>query len=105
MSEAAGSSTEPYLLVEKCGSERGVPIYVITKHIPYAGGYPSRTREIRCMDLGAEAMGTYKARQGGCTYIQFKNELNDFRCTGCGMEFSKFYLRQSALIEIKGLPD
>jgi len=98
MSEAA----EPYLLVEKCGSERGVPIYVITKHTPSAGGYPSRTREIRCMDLGAEAMGTY---EGGCTYIQFKNELNDFRCTGCHKEFSKYILRQSALIEIKELPD
>jgi len=76
---AAESSTEPYLLVEKCGSARGVPIYVITKHTPVRGGHPNRTREIRCMDLGAEAMGTYKAQQGGCTYIQFKNELNDFR--------------------------
>lgn len=25
------------------------------------------------MDLGAEAMGTYKAREGGCTYIQVRN--------------------------------
>jgi len=105
MSGAAEPSTEPYLLVEKCGSTRGVPIYVITKHTPATGGYSSRTREIRCMDLGGEAMGTYKARQGGCTYIQFKNELNDLRCTGCGMDFSKFYLKQSALIDIKGLPD
>ena len=24
------------------------------------------------MDLGAEAMGTYKAREGGCTYIQVR---------------------------------
>lgn len=38
MSEAAESSTEPYLLVEKCGSARGVPIYVITKHIPSVTG-------------------------------------------------------------------
>lgn len=57
------------------------------------------------MDLGAEAMGTYKAQQGGCTYIQFKNELNDIRCTGCGMDFNKFYLRQSGLIEVRGLPN
>jgi hypothetical protein len=25
------------------------------------------------MDLGAEAMGTYKAQQGGCTYIQVRD--------------------------------
>jgi hypothetical protein len=25
------------------------------------------------MDLGAEAMGTYKAHQGGCTYIQVRD--------------------------------
>lgn len=24
------------------------------------------------MDLGAEAMGAYKAQQGGCTYIQVR---------------------------------
>jgi hypothetical protein len=33
MSES-GSETEPHLLVEKCGSNRGNPIYVITKYIP-----------------------------------------------------------------------
>lgn len=27
------------------------------------------------MDLGAEAMGTYKAQQGGCTYIQVRDRL------------------------------
>jgi len=98
-------SEEPYLLVEKCGSNRGVPIYVITKYTPGSDNIPTRTREIRCMDLGAEAMGTYKAREGGCTYIQFKNEINDFRCMGCGMDFSKHYLRHSALIECRGLPE
>ena len=61
MSETAETSTDPYLLVEKCGSTRGVPIYVITKHVPSViaifsawvsslkiicsatGGYPHRT--------------------------------------------------------------
>ncbi|KAG1831797.1 hypothetical protein EV424DRAFT_1313811, partial [Suillus variegatus] len=64
-------------------------------------------REIRCMDLGGEALGSYKARQGGCTHIQV-GDLNIFifcySCTGCGMEFSKVMLRQNAYIEIKGLP-
>jgi len=32
--EMSDSDTEPYLLVEKCGSNRGNPIYVITKYIP-----------------------------------------------------------------------
>ncbi|KIM65223.1 hypothetical protein SCLCIDRAFT_534510 [Scleroderma citrinum Foug A] len=30
----SSSDTEPHLLIEKCGSSRGKPIYVITKHIP-----------------------------------------------------------------------
>jgi len=100
----SGSDTEPHLLVEKCGSSRRNPIYVITKHIPPSDGYPSRTREIRCMDLGREALGSYKAREGGCTHIQFFNESDSLTCTGCGMEFSKAMLRQNAYIEIKGLP-
>ncbi|KAI0318957.1 hypothetical protein OF83DRAFT_1055907, partial [Amylostereum chailletii] len=61
-------------------------------------------REIRCMDLGAEAFGTYKAKQGGCSQIQFFNETSDLKCTNCGMEFSKFYLRQNVLVEVRGLP-
>lgn len=79
---------------------------MITKHIPASNGYSSRTREIRCMDLGGEALGSYKARQGGCTQIQFFNESENLKCTanGCGMEFSKVMLRQNAYIEIKGLP-
>lgn len=31
------TDTEPYLFVEKCGSTRGNPIYVITKYIPSVG--------------------------------------------------------------------
>jgi len=104
MSQNETASSEPYLLVEKCGSQRGNPIYVITKYSPATGGYPSRTREIRCMDLGSEAFGTYKALQGGCSQIQFFNDVDDLKCTKCGQDFSKFYLRQSALIEVKGLP-
>ncbi|KZP03046.1 hypothetical protein FIBSPDRAFT_521946 [Athelia psychrophila] len=100
MAETAG---DPYLLVEKCGSNRGIPIFVITKYTP-SPGRASRTREIRCQDLGEEAMGSYKAQQGGCSYIQFKNEKDDFRCSGCGQDFSKKYLRQSALIEVRDLP-
>lgn len=83
---------------------RGTPIYVITKYIPASGGYPATTREIRCMDLGGEALGNYKAQQGGCTQIQFFNEPSDLRCTACGMDFSKFYLRQNLFIEVRGLP-
>jgi len=56
------------------------------------------------MDLGSEAFGTYKALQGGCSQIQFFNDVDDLKCTKCGQDFSKFYLRQSALIEVKGLP-
>jgi hypothetical protein len=26
------------------------------------------------------------------------------RCAGCGLDFSKFYLRQNLFIEIRGLP-
>jgi len=104
MSQTEATFTEPYLLVEKCGSQRGNPIYVITKYSPPTDGYLARTREIRCMDLGAEAFGTYKALQGGCSQIQFFNEVDDLKCTKCGQEFSKFYLRQSALIEVKGMP-
>ncbi|KAG2064629.1 hypothetical protein BDR04DRAFT_1109817 [Suillus decipiens] len=43
-------------------------------------GYSSRTREIRCMDLGGEALGSYKARQGGCTHIQFFNQPEYLKC-------------------------
>ncbi|KAI6005969.1 hypothetical protein EDD15DRAFT_693462 [Pisolithus albus] len=68
----SGNEDEPHLLVEKCGSSRGRPIYVITKHTP--DKYHTRTREIRCMDLGLEALGSYWVRQGGCTQIQFFNE-------------------------------
>jgi len=56
------------------------------------------------MDLGEEALGSYKARQGGCTQIQFFNEADNLKCTNCGLEFSKMYLRQNAYIEIKDLP-
>ncbi|KAF8447993.1 hypothetical protein L210DRAFT_2830466 [Boletus edulis BED1] len=122
------SDPEPYLLVEKCGASRGKPIYVITKHIPLVGvsspnpaclfyshfllisatdTYPSRTREIRCMDLGGEALGTFKAKQGGCTQIQFFNEASGhLQCTNpeCGMEFSKASLQDNAYIQIQGLP-
>jgi len=103
----SSSDPEPYLLVEKCGSSRGKPIYVITKHTPATATYPSRTREIRCMDLGEEALGAYKARQGGCTQIQFFNESSgNLKCTNseCGMEFSKASLRHNAYIQIEGLP-
>ncbi|KAN0077316.1 hypothetical protein V8E55_011171 [Tylopilus felleus] len=98
---------EPYLLVEKCGASRGKPIYVITKHIPTTDAYPDRTREIRCMDLGAEALGSFKAKQGGCTQIQFFNEASGhLKCTNpeCGMEFSKASLQDNAYIQIQGLP-
>ncbi|KAF8844994.1 hypothetical protein BDN67DRAFT_962469 [Paxillus ammoniavirescens] len=105
----SGSDSEPYLLVEKCGSSRGKPIYVITKHIPATTTYPSRTREIRCMDLGGEALGSYKARQGGCTQIQiqfFNESSGNLKCTNseCGMEFSKASLQDNAYIQIQGLP-
>jgi len=99
------NSTEPFLLVEKCGSARGVPIYVITKYIPVKAGYPSRTREIRCMDLADEALGGKKAMQGGCSQIQFFNEVDYLRCTKCDMDFSKFYLKQNIYIEVRGLPN
>ncbi|KIL00433.1 hypothetical protein PAXRUDRAFT_237163 [Paxillus rubicundulus Ve08.2h10] len=69
--------------------------------------YPSRTREIRCMDLGGEALGSYKARQGGCTQIQFFNESSgNLKCTNseCAMEFSKASLQDNAYIQIQGLP-
>ncbi|KAF8559547.1 hypothetical protein OG21DRAFT_461848 [Imleria badia] len=121
------SDPEPYLLVEKCGASRGKPIYVITKHIPATDTYPSRTREIRCMDLGGEALGSFKAKQGGCTQIQvspwsaldqapmyfnscaqFFNETSEgnLKCTNpeCGMEFSKASLQDNAYIQIQGLP-
>ncbi|KAI6150796.1 hypothetical protein BKA82DRAFT_4119839 [Pisolithus tinctorius] len=101
----SSSDDEPHLLVEKCGSSRGRPIYVITKHTP--DRYHSRTREIRCMDLGPEALGSYRARQGGCTQIQFFNESSGvLKCTNadCGMEFSKTSLRDNPYIEVRGLP-
>lgn len=62
---------------------------------------------MRCMDLGAEALGSYKARQGGCTQIQFFNESSGvLKCTNadCGMEFSKISLRDNPYIEVRGLP-
>jgi len=98
------TSTEPYLLIEQCGSKYGRPIYVITEHVPASGGYPASTREIRCMDLGKTALGNWKAQQGGCTHIQFFNEIDDLKCTNCGMEFSKHYLRQNLLMEVRGVP-
>jgi hypothetical protein len=108
MSHTEPILSEPYLLVEKCGSQRGNPIYVITKYSPSVSLLPnvretqerlqsnrwipnadSKTsdcdyvyavsnplqREIRCMDLGAEAFGTYKALQGGCSQIQASADL------------------------------
>ncbi|KAI0006005.1 hypothetical protein BJV74DRAFT_13573 [Russula compacta] len=77
--------------------------------------------QIRCMDLGNTALGNWKAQQGGCTHIQvgeipplpfsspsphlqFFNEINDLKCTNCGMEFSKHYLRQNLLMEVRGVP-
>jgi len=97
--------TEPYLLIEKCGSLRGEPIYIITKYTPSKGNYAAKAYSIRCMDLGKEALGNYKAEEGGCSQTQFFNGASDLRCTKCGMEFSKFYLRQEPYIEVKGLPD
>ncbi|KAH9005121.1 hypothetical protein EDB86DRAFT_1719979 [Lactarius hatsudake] len=116
------TSTEPYLLIEQCGSKYGRLIYVITEHIPASGEHPASVREIRCMDLGKTALGNWKAQQGGCTHIQFFNEINDLkwdpclsvpclstfrlsrRCTNCGMEFSKHYLRQNLIMEVHGVP-
>jgi len=57
------------------------------------------------MDLGKEALGNYKAEEGGCSQTQFFNGTSDMRCTKCGMEFSKFYLRKDLYIEIRGLPE
>jgi len=57
------------------------------------------------MDLGREALGNYKAEEGGCTHIQFYNETQYLRCIKCGNEFSKFYLRKDLFIEIRGLPE
>ncbi|KAI6039044.1 hypothetical protein EDC04DRAFT_2569015, partial [Pisolithus marmoratus] len=61
-------------------------------------------REIRCMDLGPEALGSYWARHGGCTQIQVG--FNYLACTNadCGMEFSKTSLRDNPYIEVRGLP-
>ncbi|KAH9043266.1 hypothetical protein EDB85DRAFT_1914351 [Lactarius pseudohatsudake] len=66
------TSTEPYLLIEQCGSKYGRLIYVITEHIPASGEHPASVREIRCMDLGKTALGNWKAQQGGCTHIQVR---------------------------------
>ncbi|KAI0273600.1 hypothetical protein BC834DRAFT_966104 [Gloeopeniophorella convolvens] len=98
------TSTEPYLLIEQCGSKYGKPLYVITEHTPASGGDHVTTREIRCMDLGKTALGNWKAQQGGCTHIQFFNDISDLKCTNCGMEFSKHYLRQNLLMEVRGVP-
>ncbi|KAH9079382.1 hypothetical protein EDB83DRAFT_2342284 [Lactarius deliciosus] len=69
------TSTEPYLLIEQCGSKYGRLIYVITEHIPTSGEHPASVREIRCMDLGKTALGNWKAQQGGCTHIQMEGFL------------------------------
>jgi len=99
------TSSEPFLLIEKCGSHRGEPVYIITKHIPAKGINPARAYSIRCMDLGKEALGNYKAEEGGCSQTQFLNGPSDMRCLKCGMEFSKFYLHKELYLEIRGIPE
>ncbi|KAI5124540.1 hypothetical protein M0805_003062 [Coniferiporia weirii] len=98
-------SSEPYLLVEKCGALRGEPIYIINKHTPARGNYPAKAVSIRCMDLGKEALGNYKAEEGGCSQTQFFNGVSDLRCTKCGMEFSKFLMRKEPYVQVRNLPE
>lgn len=44
--------------------------------MPHAHAIATRTkREIRCMDLGNEALGSRKALEGGCTQIQVRLPL------------------------------
>ncbi|KAL5529161.1 hypothetical protein ACEPAG_5135 [Sanghuangporus baumii] len=98
-------SSDPYLMVEKCGSLRGEPIYIITKHVPARGNYPEKAVSIRCMDLGKEALGNYKAEEGGCSHTQFINGATDLRCANCGTEFSKYLMRREPYIAVRGLPN
>jgi hypothetical protein len=90
MSEAAESSTEPYLLVEKCGSARGVPIYVITKHIPSVHGYLGRPVILRILHsaTGGYPSRTVRAALSGTmeTLIAFTegNQMHGPRSRGYG---------------------
>ncbi|PAV23718.1 hypothetical protein PNOK_0078600 [Pyrrhoderma noxium] len=96
--------SDPYLVVEQCGTLRNEPVYIINKHTPEKGNYPAKIVSIRCMDLGKEALGNYKAEEGGCSTNQFVDAISDLRCAKCGMEFSKYLMRQEPYIHIKGLP-
>jgi hypothetical protein len=69
MSEAAEEFTEPYLLVEKCGSERGVPIYVITKHIPSVHGHLHRS--VSMLKISRSATGGYPKRTVRAALLRF----------------------------------
>jgi len=101
------TSRDPYLLIELCDDTtvHGRPVYKVTKHVPAEGGNPATTLIIRCIDLGREALGNYKAEEGGCSQYLFFNETKDLRCAKCGMDFSKSYLGKDLYLEVKGIPD
>ncbi|KAG8937276.1 hypothetical protein FRC03_006728 [Tulasnella sp. 419] len=72
------------------------PLYAIIKHIPPNGRHAGGELELRCVDLWKDAY----ALDQGCSYTQFLDDPEHLKCKGCGLSFSKFYLRSSLLISI-----
>jgi len=66
----SSSDTEPHLLVEKCGSNRGNPIYVITKHIPSVVSFSLSESKLRAdAFISALAMAIQVGRWGQLTFF------------------------------------
>ncbi|KAG9019494.1 hypothetical protein FRB90_001566 [Tulasnella sp. 427] len=65
------------------------------------GRSPPGELEFRCVDLWREA---FRVMDQGCSYTQFYNDPEHLRCKGCGLLFSKLYLRSALLLTIEAVP-
>jgi len=93
---------EEFIYVTQRGIARDrKPIYCIIKNIPSNGRSPPGELEIRCVDLWRDA---FRVLDQGCSYTQFYDDPEHLRCRGCGMQFSKFYLRSALLMTIRAIP-
>ncbi|KAG8954491.1 hypothetical protein FRC04_011818 [Tulasnella sp. 424] len=65
------------------------------------GRSPPGELEFRCVDLWREA---FRVMDQGCSYTQFYNDPEHMRCKGCGLLFSKLYLRSAFVLTIEAVP-
>jgi hypothetical protein len=93
-------NTESFVVVSGGRTRDAKQLYNILRHNARHGSNRGADIELRCRDLWWRG---YAVDQG-CNYVQYIDEPYDLRCYGCGLKFSKLYLRQAALISIEGVP-